>query len=164
MSQCNDGSEEEPKRVTPHMVIEVSHGRGTPEEERLVREALKNPNSQVHDWLEQMQDWAESVFGRKTPSSRAADRIIDQAIAKAHYHDVIAFLQSKAISGGISHEEVARIIRVGGMSADQDNQPKAWSEGIQRMVGLLSELRPLLGSELIRLQRNHTKGDEGMNR
>lgn len=164
MSQQRDSHDERPLQVTPRMLVEVSHGRGTPAEDRLVREALKDPNSAVHDWLEQMQDWAESVFGLKAPSSKAADRIIDQAMAKAHYHDVIAFLQNKTISGGISHEEVARIIRVGGMTADQDHQPSAWREGIQRMVGLLSELRPLLASELIRLQRDHTKRDGGLDR
>lgn len=164
MSQQGDSNEDRPLSVTPRMLVEVSHGRGTHEEERLVREALKDPNSAVHDWLEQMQDWAESVFGRKAPTSKAADRIIDQAMAKAHYHDVIAFLQNKTISGGISHEEVARIISVGGMTADQDHQPSAWRDGIQRMVGLLSELHPLLASELIRFQRDHTKRDGGLNR
>lgn len=101
--------EDKDSLLTPRMVIEVLRGRGTPEEQELVRSALKDPHSVVHDWLEGMEDWAQRAFRGSSRRAKAADRLLQEGAARHDYNDVIAFIRELGAAGHITNHEMDTI-------------------------------------------------------
>ncbi|OWY73151.1 hypothetical protein B7486_02030 [cyanobacterium TDX16] len=132
------------------MLVRVVRGQGTSDEETLVRAALCDPHSQVHDWLEEMAAWAERAFGNRTPSSRAADEHIAAATSKRFYNDLLDYVKGKHKEGLLTLGQLSDIERAGQITSNPDAEPSAtqWQHAAGCMFTTLSTIRAELAREL----------------
>lgn len=153
-------------QVTPRMVIEVLRGRGTPEEQGLVRLALKDPHSVVHDWLEAMENWAERVFGGQGPSTRAADNALRDTIAKQFHEDLITFVGRKYEEGRLSANELSQILDAGRLPTTDptDSTAADRQQAAAHMVDIIKTSHPTLAEELRQLERRARGRNSGEGR
>ncbi len=105
-----ESEDQETPLVTPEIFHRVMRGKGTAAEERAVREALRDPNSELLDWLEAVEAWAQKAFRRPSRHSEHADQILSEAIARKYRDDVIAFVQKKHSGGLFSDDDFAKIM------------------------------------------------------
>jgi hypothetical protein len=152
-------SGEDAERVTPKMFIEVIRGKGTPEEEELVRKALANPHSPLNDWIDHVEEWAEKSFGRKNSSSLAAAGILAEAVARRHREDVVAFFERKRSEGELTEEDLSKLLTAGAL--DSNKAPSAASEDYARavtsMLQLAVALHPEFASDIASLSKTRAQ-------
>lgn len=149
-SQSDEG---EASRITPRMFLSVIRGTGTEHERELVRQAFDDPNSELHDWLEGVQEWAERTLGRKHAASEAGDRILEEATARQHRQDLVSFAARKRGESVLSEEQFSSVLAAGAMSADSDKTATAadYVAAIQAMRSRLLAFCPTLAQDIDRL-------------
>jgi len=159
MSNAEQGDEEE--KLTPGMAIEVFHDRGTPEEKRIVRAALRNPHSVIHDWLEGMQNWAERAFRRQSSNSKRGDQILRDSAAKANYYDVVGFVNQLRSIGKITEGD-ARQLLDGGPRDKNDVQHvnQDYRRKCDDVLTRLEALHPELNEEIARVRSALGRGTD----
>jgi hypothetical protein len=146
--------------VTVRVFNDVMSGRGTPEQREIVLNALKDPHSPLHDWLEASGAWAEKVFRRKSASSQAAEAVLKDAISRNDRNDVVAYLRRKNVEGVINEENLLEILASGAIGSEDDSRSgTVYLQSTQNMLRSLRQHYPDLADELQRLVlQNEHKG------
>ena len=147
-SDRNEG--EDPEAVTPDMFINVIQGRATPREHEIVRNAFRDPHSELHDWLEGVEDWAQKFFGATDYHGAAGDQMIDLAVARKHREDAVAFLHRKRSEGKLSDEQLSTLLAEGILQSSDDKPPESeeYRRATSKMLELAVKLRPDLTAEI----------------
>ena len=147
-------------RITPRMLFAVLRGTATAKEQDLVRRALRDPASELHDWLQAVEAWAEETFNRKSTSSDAADQQLRLAIMRTHRQDVVSFLHQKRAEGRLTDEEVSRILAAGAISTEPGLPPASadYSQSASAMLQLTLALHPELTTEVEKLSSTRDRG------
>lgn len=141
-------------KLTPRMAIDVFSNRGTPDEERLVRAALNDPHSVIHDWLEGVENWATRAFRRQSNSSRVGDEMLRDSSAKADYEDVVGWIRELCANAKISDQDMRWLLGVDEKPPSQDKNFKItdYRQESARILETLQSMHPELAVEIERVR------------
>ena len=148
-------SEPSNDEVTPLDVVDVLQGKATPEQERRLLAALDDPQSEVHQWLKDAQNWAVQSLP-STSANRAKD-IAERSTDKTDVtlDAVLDYLLTKRADGALVDEEISAVVTAGGLKALASPERRTPIESITvagRMLKKLCELRPDLADEVHKLR------------
>lgn len=147
--------------VTPEMLNRAIRGEASPEEVALVRAAMKDPNSQIHDWLEGVEEWAQRAFRKRSGRASAADRMLREGAARHDYDDVVDYIRNLRKSGKITEREMDTVLKMNTVPQSESGQPQYVDyRGVAlRMLEELTQARPDLADEV---QQVRTALDRGL--
>jgi hypothetical protein len=152
MAEADSNEGENPTSITPEMFIRVRRNEGTPQERELILKALKDPHSELHDWLHGVEEWAERALGGRSSSTRAADQMIEDAVLRQHRDDVVTFLRRKHAEGKISDELLPKILAAGAPRPGPDGLPlNGHAQATADMIQVAALLCPELHDEIAQL-------------
>jgi len=138
------------------MYNKVMRGEGTSEELEVVRKALSDPQSPLHDWLEGVTEWAVKVFSRPSREKETAEQKFRVHLLKSDRNDILAFIRRKHAEGRLSDQQVGSILAAGALEADeQSSNPQTHGQATQRMLKVIQQLTPELLTELQTLASQH---------
>lgn len=142
------------------MLIRVLRGQATAEEERLVKKAVLDPHSEVNDWLEAMESWAQRVFRRTSRHAKAADKMLREGAGRQDFNDVVAFIHMLTDKGTLTKNESESLLRMNPApeSGVESSHSADYRALALRMLRDLIELRPDLATDVQRIRENLDRG------
>lgn len=152
--------------ITPEMFRRVVRGKGTPKEEQAIRNALRDPNSELLDWLEGVEAWAHRAFRRTSRHSEHGDQILLEAVSRKYRDDVLAFIRSKYSQGILSDSDTDKLFAAGALQDAPNSIPsEAFQKSGNDMLDLLVAMRPEIEPEARTLRASlHPRPRDGRER
>ena len=93
-----------------------------------IREAFRDPNSELHDWLEEVEAWAHRSLGGYSRHLLRADQILLDASERKHRDDIVDFVRKKQSHGVISDDNARRLLSAGVLreTVEDSLSPARW--------------------------------------
>lgn len=147
-------------QITPRDFVAVLRGTADPQTASLVRNALLQPTSEVHEWVENVEDWAACSLPLRRTDAKAADQMIQEAAATKDRQQAVVFVRKACRSGLLSTDELNRVLAIGARSYNGRAPASASSinESTIKMLSLAIELNPALASGVVSLFRGSSAG------
>jgi hypothetical protein len=144
-----DESDSQPSQTpTSTDVAAYFNGEATPEQMRLVRAALDDPKSPVHQWISGVEEWAHKAFPPEYDFETGTLERHSAAMEKLN--SVLEFIRTQEAAGVITEEEASQLLSVGHLD-DFAQFPKTPSQAITSataIVRTITELHPELSAEM----------------
>ena len=150
MSKADRDDGGEPKKATANDLLATIRGTATPEQKKLVMDALEESYSEISELCREIEAWAKERFRipqgpRPRPQSRAKERL----------DSVLEFVRQKRIENVFTEDEVATFTIAGPTAPDIQAPPTTPVECnamVARILKAIEKAHPEMASELTKFR------------
>ncbi|MGA2230847.1 MAG: hypothetical protein ABSH22_08100 [Tepidisphaeraceae bacterium] len=140
--------------LTAKDVADYLGGKATTEQTRLIREAMDDPNSQLHEWLKGVEGWARSSL-----SSGKPDRLgVRNSPAIENLTALLHFIQAKRTERILTDDDFSYIVAKAEIPNFND-LPRTSGQAIvvaSRVTSALLDLHPELAEEVAKFGQSRS--------
>ena len=130
------------------------------ERERIMRE-LQNPNSSLHDYLEQFAAWAQKAFDKPDRHADAGDAMLKEGAARNDRSRIVRFVMDKKSAGVMGGDKISAILTAGRIEESKLDElgETELRQANEAMIAAISKEYPELSGEAESLRwPNHKRG------
>lgn len=150
----------EPWKATAQDLLAVLRGTATPEQRKLVQDALADPDSEISEFCRDVEEWAKKRFplaGSSQPAKTSSQR---PGRAKERLDAVLEFVRQKHIEGVFTMDEVAKLTKAGPNATDFSApalSPVECNSLAIRIIKAIEKAHPELTPELSQFRSDHRR-------
>jgi len=137
--------------VTAKDFVDYVRGQATSDQDRLVRAALRDENSELNAWLKGIEAWTKDAL--PVTSDPATGHKVRQTGAMEKLNALCEFVHQKRDAKLLAEEESTKIFAAGGLDRIEQfpRTPAQAIAAIGRMTAIINESHPEFASEIAKL-------------